>query len=1107
MTARLTLLLAAFALAGCDGASIISRARPDAAIDAGSQDVIASDAPPADVAATDTASLADAGTDDALPADAPADAAVPDDTPVYDAAAISGWISGNVYDGARGTPIANAVIRADGVEIARSDADGAYSVVLPRAVYAFEVQVPGMLPYTREVPVGEAPRRHDIVLVTPEPAREVTPAGTTLTTPEGVTLTFPPDAVSAPVNVSATWLDADRVAALDVPALVDEGETSYTLRGALVVSDLVVDVPVRVRIPLPPNLLASEVALRSLDDARGVERLDPVASGEGSVEFEVPHFSAWGFVQQERSFALSTPECGAVKLASLRWSGSSSERGVTTMSLLRGDEVIPVRTSDDSLGVQCNDRVRATERMNADFLVSGAGNSVFTGSRYTLRLLAEQRSQVRFVVPEAGLWVDVAELGALLVANSVSVRFDLPLQIGSVVVGYGAADVRGIRCSNGLGFAVASLARTGRSGAVRVANVTVNDALAQGSERYYCVNGAVPVGRAARARGACLVPADCAAPAVCDGDEQRCVLPRGATCTGTVPCAYGSECSMGRCVASMVAPGAPLPCSRDADCPGARCDLRVRACRPSLDPQGARPCGARSDCGRDEACSGETGTCGPSPHRRCAANTDCPTGTTCGPVICVAPTPFTCKPDPRLGEGDEGVCPDHYRCTPRGACEFRGCPQGEGLCGGRCVRLDTATNCGACGVVVPTRPNASPVCHSNAPALRCDPGFGDCDGNAANGCEAALTDATRCGACGVVCPGGQSCIAGRCAAAVRSAALEVAVGRGHACARLGDGTLSCWGKNYFGQLGDGTSTDRAQTVTPPVRDVVALAAGAQHTCAITRAAALWCWGANNEGQVGIPNASAVSTPQMILANVAEVAAGLAHTCARTVDGAVWCWGANDEGQLGDGSTLRRRTLTRVTLPPGLLPRQLGLGFAHTCVRGADGAVWCWGRNDLEQIGDGTRVARLVPTRARIGGAEELAVAGDSVLVRQADGVVRAWGSNQQRQFGTQQDTDRRMNRLTLPGPALRLVPGAFHVCIQLVDQRVLCAGSNDVVRARDWTEVMGFGGSLVSLRSGEHNVCAVRQGDAAVLCWGGADIMAPSGRATRTGTPRVMQVP
>jgi alpha-tubulin suppressor-like RCC1 family protein len=1090
MTARLASLLAALTLAGCDGASIVSRARPDAAIDAASLDVFAFDAPPADVAATDTASLADAGTDDALPTDAPADAAVLDDAPVYDAAAISGWLSGNVYDGARGTPIANAVIRADGAEIARSDADGAYSVVLPRGVYPLRVEVAGMLPYTREVPVGEAPRSHDIVLVTPEPARQVTPAGTTLTTPEGVSLTFPPDAVRAPVNVSATWLDADRVAALDVPEVIDEGDTTYTLRGALVVSDLVVDLPVRVRIPLPPNVLASEVALRALDDARGVERLDPVASGEGSVEFEVPHFSAWGLVRTDAVGRLGTPECAATQLGTVEADVSD----LSTMSLLRGADVIPL-PDRGRLTIQCNEQVRTTGIMSALFQTPRSAPR-YIGVRYTVRALGS-REAPRFAVSEL---LDSFYVSALLQGE---VRLDLPQMLGTVIVTRdAAAEVRQVRCQSGIGFAVANLPRSGNS--VRFVNPETDEAVAPGTERVYCRDRGAPstVEFLDRPPGACFVPADCAAPAVCARD-QRCVLPRGAACTGSMPCAYGSECTRGRCEASTVAPGEPVPCGFDGECPSARCDLRVRACRPSLDPQGARPCSARSDCGRDEACSGETGTCVPSPHRRCAANTDCPTGTTCGPVICVAATPFACKPDPGLGEGDQGVCPDHYRCTSRGACEFRGCPQGEGLCGGRCVRLDSETNCGACGVVVPARPNASPVCHSNAPALRCNPGFGDCDGNAVNGCEATLTDATRCGACWVVCAGGQSCIAGRCAGAARLLPLEVVVGRAHACARRGDGTLSCWGQNRYGQLGDGTVTGRAQPVTPPVQDVIALAAGANHTCAITRSAALWCWGYN----VGSSSGANASTPRMILANVVEVAAGASHTCARMVDGAVWCWGENNEGQLGDGTTTQRLTPTRVTLPPGLLPQQLGLGFAHTCVRGADGAVWCWGRNDLEQVGDGTRVARLVPTRARIGGAEEIAVAGDYVLLRQADGTVRAWGSNLQGQFGEQGSADRSMNLLALPGRAQRLAAGAFHACFQLVDQRVLCAGSNDVVRARSWTEVMGFGGPLVSLRSGDHNVCAVRQGDAAVLCWGNAALMAPSGLATRSARPLVMQVP
>ncbi|MDC0675499.1 RCC1 domain-containing protein [Nannocystis radixulma] len=65
----------------------------------------------------------------------------------------------------------------------------------------------------------------------------------------------------------------------------------------------------------------------------------------------------------------------------------------------------------------------------------------------------------------------------------------------------------------------------------------------------------------------------------------------------------------------------------------------------------------------------------------------------------------------------------------------------------------------------------------------------------------------------------------------------------HACARLRDGTVRCWGKNACGQLGDGTVVARPLPgVAVPVRDVDELSAGFCHTCARTRAGEMWCWG-------------------------------------------------------------------------------------------------------------------------------------------------------------------------------------------------------------------------------------------------------------------------
>lgn len=82
-------------------------------------------------------------------------------------------------------------------------------------------------------------------------------------------------------------------------------------------------------------------------------------------------------------------------------------------------------------------------------------------------------------------------------------------------------------------------------------------------------------------------------------------------------------------------------------------------------------------------------------------------------------------------------------------------------------------------------------------------------------------------------------------------ALATGSGARHSCAIAG-GTLFCWGKNDFGQLGDGTNTNRSLPVAVPrVSAVVAATVSAQNTCAVLANGQVWCWGDNSEGQLGI----------------------------------------------------------------------------------------------------------------------------------------------------------------------------------------------------------------------------------------------------------------
>ncbi|MDB4927653.1 MAG: putative integrin-like protein [Myxococcaceae bacterium] len=118
-------------------------------------------------------------------------------------------------------------------------------------------------------------------------------------------------------------------------------------------------------------------------------------------------------------------------------------------------------------------------------------------------------------------------------------------------------------------------------------------------------------------------------------------------------------------------------------------------------------------------------------------------------------------------------CPAVVRATPvcvTGACDFR-CLPGYDDCNGNAgdgceISLSSTANCGTCGATC-ARANATATCAAGACALgACATGFGNCDGNDANGCELALTTTTNCGACGVACAGASNgaaqCASGHC---------------------------------------------------------------------------------------------------------------------------------------------------------------------------------------------------------------------------------------------------------------------------------------------------------------------------------------------------------
>lgn len=231
---------------------------------------------------------------------------------------------------------------------------------------------------------------------------------------------------------------------------------------------------------------------------------------------------------------------------------------------------------------------------------------------------------------------------------------------------------------------------------------------------------------------------------------------------------------------------------------------------------------------------------------------------------------------------------------------------------------------------------------------------------------------------------------------------SVTTGREHSCALLLNGTVRCWGRNSFGQLGTGGNATSVPTPVSPrnLTDVVSLAAGAASTCAVTSAGRVWCWGWGAQGELGNATRLSSKTPVMIrsLKRVVSVYSAQSTFCAIKADTTGWCWGAGWFGQLGNGTETNYSTSpVQIADLDGIV--SISIDQESACAVTSDGSVYCWGSNRQNQLGDGTRTNSSVPVLVSLPNAARGVAVGQQHACVALPFSLRCWGINNYGQLG------------------------------------------------------------------------------------------------------------
>jgi alpha-tubulin suppressor-like RCC1 family protein len=344
------------------------------------------------------------------------------------------------------------------------------------------------------------------------------------------------------------------------------------------------------------------------------------------------------------------------------------------------------------------------------------------------------------------------------------------------------------------------------------------------------------------------------------------------------------------------------------------------------------------------------------------------------------------------------------------------------------------------------------------------------------------------------------------ATARMGAAESLAAGEFHTLARKADGTVWAWGRNEYGQLGDGTLTDRTVPVqvTGLPLPAIAVAAGQDHSLVLLQDNTVWGFGRADDFQLRLSNRTIEAQPTPVQVSeagtfAASIAAGSSHSMLRTGGGDVIAWGATDSGQTTSIGGLDNTTVA-------------GLPFAATSISAAydtsyavlsDNMLWAWGDGSDGQLGptaNGPRAqARPVQT---VDNVDQVATGFRHTLVL-SNGTVRAFGDNAFSQLGDGSLARQTGQPVIVPRllATQQVATGQYHSLALQGDRRVLqwglsvngqagpiVAPPNDPRSYQLLPEVVLDLPSAVAIDAGARHSLAITSSSRSIYAWGNSSL-------------------